>query len=118
MTRKKLLTEKMNRKVKVVNQDLRGDYEIDSVAMDVMECLEGKVSRSLYELLKVQLLGFGSDMQLEIADNLLDFAHEHVIHSTGCPSADVVLESCYTWIAAEHGMLTNESMNELMNSYK
>lgn len=116
MTRKKLLVEKMNRRVKVINQDLRDEYGIDSAALGVMECLEDKVSQTLLELLKIQLLGFGDDMQLEIADDLLDFAYGHVIHSTGCPSADMVLENCYTWIAAEHGIQKVESILKMFNN--
>lgn len=117
MTKKKVFVEKLNRRVRVINQDLRSKYGTDSVAEFVMECLEDKVSRPLYDLLKLQLLGYNDDMQLEIADSLLDFVCDEVVHSTGCPSADATLEACYTWIAAEKGMLTDESMYELMHSY-
>ena len=35
---------------------------------------------------------------------LLDFAHGHVVHTTGCCSADAVLLSCYKWIVEEQGL--------------
>ena len=49
------------------------------------------------------MLGFSKEMQQEIADGLLDFAYENVVHTTGCWSADAVLKSCYEWIAEEQG---------------
>ena len=89
---------------KVIEQDLRNEYSIESVAMSILDSLEGKVSPELLEWMKEILLGFNDDMQLEMADNLLDFAHGHVIHTTGCLSADAVLEACYCQIAAEQGI--------------
>ena len=68
-----------------------------------MECVEDKVSPKLLDVLNAMLLGFNDDMQLEIADDLLDFAYGQVVHTTGCPSADAVLNACYTWIAEEKG---------------
>lgn len=87
--------------VKVINQDLSYEQHVDSIAMDVMDCLEDRVSPQLLDLLKEMLLGFNEDMQLEIADDLLDFVHGHVVHTTGCPSADSILMACYMWIAEE-----------------
>lgn len=98
---KKVTREKL---VKVIEQDLTGLFGIESTAQYVMECLEDKVSSELLELLKQMLLGFSDDMQLEIADNLLDFTCGHVIHTTGCKSADVILAACYICIAAEKGI--------------
>lgn len=87
----------------VFEQDLSCEQPVDGTAMSVMECLEGRVSDELLELMKVMLLGFAEGMQLEIADNLLDFACRRVVHTTGCISADAVLKFCYGWIAAEKG---------------
>lgn len=103
-TRKKKKTVSLEKRFKVIEQDLRDGFSIESVSMRVMDCLEDKVSPDLLELLKQMLLGFNDDMQLEMADDLLDFAHGHVVHTTGCLSADAVLEACYGWIAAEHGI--------------
>ena len=88
----------------VIEQDLSSELCIDGVAMSILECLEERVSDELLELLKEMLLGFSEDMQLEIADDLLDFVHSQVIHTTGCISADAVLHSCYQWIAVEKGI--------------
>jgi hypothetical protein len=44
-------------------------------------------------------------MQLEMAENLVVFACEHIAHTTGCDSVDMVLDVCYSWIAAEQGIL-------------
>ena len=61
----------------------------------------------LQVIIMEMMLGFSKDMQLEIADNLLDFAHGHVVHTTGCWSADAVLKTCYGWIAEEQGFKLN-----------
>ena len=62
-------------------------------------------SPQLYGMLMQQLLGFHGDMQLEMAENLVVFACEHIAHTTGCDSVDMVLDVCYSWIAAEQGIL-------------
>ena len=90
--------------MKVYEQDLTYKYGIDSTAQFIMDGLEERVSPELLELLNAMLLGFSDDMQLEIADDLLDFVCMHVIHTTGCLSADAVLKSCYKWIAEEKGI--------------
>lgn len=90
--------------MKVYEQDLTCQFGIDSTAQFIMDGLEDRVSPELLELLNAMLLGFSDDMQLEIADDLLDFVCMHVIHTTGCLSADAVLESCYKWIAEEKGI--------------
>ena len=93
----------LEKSLRVFEQDLTYQFSVDGIAQDVMECLEDKVSPALLDTLNAMLLGFNDDMQLEIADNLLDFAHGHVVHTTGCWSADAVLKSCYEWIAEEQG---------------
>lgn len=100
---KKIKFESFETVFKVIEQDLTEQFTIDGTADYVMDCLEDRVSPELLELLKQMLLGFNDDMQLEMADDLLDFAHGHVIHTTGCLSADAVLEACYGWIAEERG---------------
>lgn len=90
--------------MKVYEQDLTYQFGIDSTAQFIMDGLEERVSPELLDLLNAMLLGFSDDMQLEIADDLLDFVCMHVIHTTGCLSADAVLESCYKWIAEEKGI--------------
>ena len=101
----------------VYEQDLSCEQPVDSVAMRVMECLEGRVSEGLLELLKMMLLGFAEGMQLEIADNLLDFACSRVVHTTGCITADAVLCSCYEWIAAEKRWALGNVLTENFRLY-
>ena len=90
-------------KVKVIEQDLRSEQEMETVAESLIEILDGKVSAELQVIIMEMMLGFSKEMQLEIADDLLDFAYGHVVHTTGCWSADAVLETCYMWIAEEQG---------------
>lgn len=104
MAKRKIKIESIETSIKVIEQDLRDGYSIDGTSKIIMDCLEDKVSPELLELLKQMLLGFNDDMQLEIADNLLDFTNGHVVHTTGCPSADAVLEACYMWIAEDQGI--------------
>ena len=103
MKRKKNYSKVKFVEIKVIEQDLTCQFSVDGIAQDVMECLEDKVSPKLLDILNAMLLGFNDDMQLEIADDLLDFAYGQVVHTTGCPSADAVLNACYTWIAEEKG---------------
>ena len=90
---------------RLIDRDLKSEYNFDSTALMVLGNLEGRVSVELCDMIRDMLLGFEESMQLEIADNLLDFATMHVIHTTGCPSADYVLEACYRWIAEEQGIV-------------
>lgn len=95
---------------RVIDRDLKSEYNFDSTALMVLGNLEDRVSIELYDMIRDMLLGFEESMQLEIADNLLDFAVMHVIHTTGCPSADYVLEACYRWIAEEQGIVDSHSL--------
>ena len=97
---------------RVIDQNLKGEYNYDSTAIRVLENLEDRVSIQLYDMIRDMLLGFDDGMQLEIADNLMDFTVMHVIHTTGCPSADYILEACYRWIAEEQGILESQSFEE------
>ena len=103
MAKETIKTVSLEKTLKVYEQDLTPLFSVDGTAQYVMECLEDKVSPKLLDVLNAMLLGFNDDMQLEIADDLLDFAYGQVVHTTGCPSADAVLNACYTWIAEEKG---------------
>ena len=103
MAKETIKTVSLEKTLKVYEQDLTYQFSVDGTAQYVMECLEDKVSPELLDILNAMLLGFSDDMQLEIADDLLDFAYGQVVHTTGCPSADAVLNACYTWIAEEKG---------------
>jgi len=90
-------------KVKVIEQNLRSEQEIGDEVESLVRLLGSKVSAELQVIIMEMMLGFSKEMQLEIADDLLDFAYGHVVHTTGCWSADAVLKSCYEWIAEEQG---------------
>ncbi len=102
----------------VIEQDLAPQFGIDVEAFQVMESMADKISPELWNLLYSMLLPFDCDMQLEMADDLLDFVCQHVIHTTGCPSADLTLKACYTWIAEEQGFEEKEIKNILNNVFK
>jgi hypothetical protein len=104
MAKETIKTVSLEKTLKFYEQDLTYQFGVDSTAQYVMECLEDKVSPKLLDVLNAMLLGFNDDMQLEIADDLLDFAYGQMVHTTGCPSADAVLYACYTWIAEEKGV--------------
>lgn len=92
----------------VVSRDMSGDFGIDRRAAGVMAQVEDEVSPELMEMLRWQLLGFCKEMQREMAEDILFFALGHVVTTTGCPSADYVLDCCYTLIAVEHGIVREQ----------
>lgn len=87
----------------MIEQDLRSEQGMETVAESLIELLDGKVSAELQVIIMEMMLGFSKEMQLEIADDLLDFTYRNVVHTTGCWSADAVLKTCYEWIAQEQG---------------
>ena len=89
------------KRVGMIQHDFTYEMTIDSEAQTLLACMEERISHTLCGLIKQQLLGFGDDMQFEIADSLTDYVFDQVVRTTGCPSADFVLEACYGWIAAE-----------------
>lgn len=116
MAKKKYaLSDCLTEDVKVIKQNLRYEHSIEGGAMSILEIIKKRVSPELFETLNDLLLGFNDAMQLEMADNLLDFTHGHVIHTTGCPSADYVLDICYASIAAEHGILNGNAIQNMFN---
>lgn len=94
--------------VRYYERDYSSEYGVDSIAFSVLECLEDKVSDELWNFLYKIMLGFNDEMQLEIADDLLDFVCDKMIHTTGCFSADAALITCYKLIAEEKGYTEEE----------
>lgn len=116
MKKRKFLVKKIAHDVQMVNQDLRRDFGLNPSADRELSTLERKVSPQLYGMLVQQLLGFHADMQVEMAEDLVIFACQHIAHSTGCTSVDMVLDVCYTWIATEHGLLKMGYKSFLFNN--
>lgn len=103
MKKRKMLVQLVAKNVRVKRQDLRCDYPISFLAEKEFLYLEKKVSPQLYGRLLQHLEAFHADMQLEMVEDMVEFADEGVIHTTGCPSADAVLDLCYMWIANDLG---------------
>lgn len=91
----------MQRENKVFNRDMRPECPIDVTAQSVMECVEGRVSDKLYQDMMDYLLGFTDDMQLEIADNLLDAVCHGWQHYIGIQHIDNIMKNFYFLINEE-----------------
>ena len=96
----------MEREHKVFARDMRHECEIDCTARTVMEIVEEHVSPALYEDMMDFLLGFTDDMQLEIADTLLDAVCYGWRHYIGIPHIDMIMQGFYILIEEE---MTNSS---------
>ena len=100
-----MMVKHIVKNVKVQEQDLSDDFPVTHKAERELGSLNRKLSPEMIEMLKMQLMAFRGDMQLEMATDLVIFAHDHLAYTTGCPSADMVLDVCYSWIAHEQGLL-------------
>ena len=89
------------REKKIITRDMRVQYPIDGVAKSVLENIEGRVSDKLYQDMMDYLPGFTDDMQLEIADNLLDAVCYGWQHYIGIPHIDTKMKSFYFLIEEE-----------------
>jgi hypothetical protein len=104
----RLMVKHVAKGVEEVDQDLRGEVKLTFEARVELKELKKKVSPSLLKLLRMQLEPFCEFMQVEMAQNLAIFAQGHLAYTTGCVSADTILDICYTWIAEEHGILNKD----------
>ena len=93
------------REKKIIMRDMKAECSIDGTARFVMECIEGRVSDALYQDMMDYLPGFNDDMQLEIADNLLDAVCYGWQHYIGIPHIDTKMKSFYFLIEEE---MTNQ----------
>ena len=76
-------------------------YDVDSRAARVMRYVKHRISRELYEYLLQILVPYTSRVQLDMAENILDFVNDMPVQNIGYQSADQVLEYCYRLIAEE-----------------
>ena len=97
----------LKRENKVFKRNMRSECHIDGTAKSVMECIEGRVSDELYQDMMDYLLGYTDDMQLEIADNLLDAVCHGWEHYIGIRHIDTIMKNFY--------FLINEEMNHSIN---
>ena len=100
-TVKVTVVRKNKRLVRVVVEDLQDEKGVDIEALVIMECIRPHVSTTIFDMLMMQLSAFTNEMQVEVADNLLDFVNEGIMKYTGCSRADFVLDACYKWIGEE-----------------
>ena len=104
MRTKKKVIKKVTLEVFLSVQDLQPEYGLNPEVEEIMERVAPEVSPLLRDMLEEQLLGFHEDIQIEMAEDLENFANLHEAHFTGSPDVDYVLTQCYAWIAAEHGV--------------
>jgi hypothetical protein len=76
-------------------------YDVDSTAARVMRYVKHRISKELYEYLLQILVPYTSRVQLDMAENILDFVNDIPVQNIGYQSADQVLEYCYRLIAEE-----------------
>ena len=76
-------------------------YDVDSTAARVMRYVKHRISQELYEYLLQILVPYTSRVQLDMAENILDFVNDMPVQDIGYQSADEVLEYCYRLIAEE-----------------
>ena len=116
MRKRNFLVKRFAKDVQIENQDLRNEFALTHRAEREMSTMKKMVSPQLYGMLVQQLLGFHANMQVEMAEDLVIFTCQSLAHSTGCSSADMVLDVCYTWIAAEQGKLKKGFREYLLNN--
>ena len=108
---------KCTKGVKVVHENLLPEHQLTRLAEREMTALHDKVSMELYGILSYHVRGFDEDMQITMAENLVDFAKQHVAYTTGVSSADLVLDICYKMMAMEMGLLKKSVLSRMKNEH-
>ena len=107
------------REKKVFNRNMRLECHIDGTAQSVMECVEPRVSKKLFQDMMDYLLGFTDDVQLVIADNLLDAVCHGWEHYISIPHIDNKMKSFYLLIGEEvGGKYIEDNTNPLIEGLK
>lgn len=97
-----------------IEQNLRDQFPADGIASDVLDTLEGRLSKALLDDIREYLLGFHPDMQLEIANDMLDCTMGRSVHYTGLKFVDRMLKAFYLLISEELG----RDLGELIQVHK
>ena len=82
--------------------DLRDQNPIDSVALTVLENVKTRITDDLYNDIVESLRGFTEEVQLEIADDVLDYVCNKWVHKTNLKSVDTLLFGMYARIKEQH----------------
>ena len=104
---------KCTKGVKVVDEHLLPEHQLTRLAERELMNLQGRVSDGLCSVLMYHVRGFDEEMQLVMAENLVDFAKSHVAYTTGVPSADFILDIGYKMIAMEHGIMKKNVVSRI-----
>lgn len=94
----------------IFKTNLRFTWEIDPETKALMNLVELKVSKHLFEDMMDYLLGFDKEMQLEIANNLMDCVRENCDNYIGIRHIDTKMRCFYLLIDQEMGrkLLVNQ----------
>ena len=96
---------KCTKGVKVVDEHLLPEHQLTRLAERELMNLQGRVSDGLCSVLMYHVRGFDEEMQLVMAENLVDFAK--------VPSADFILDMGYKMIAMEHGIMKKNVVSRI-----
>jgi len=89
------------KKAKVVKMNIRTRCEVYEVAEKMLGELQPYVSKKLLAEIKERLMGFSPEMQVELADRVMDYYFTDTICPTECLSADNALVACCIRITGE-----------------
>ena len=82
--------------------DLRDQNPIDSVALTVLENVKTRITDDLYNDIVESLRGFTEEIQLEIADDILDYVCNKWVHKTNLKIVDNILLGIDARIKEQH----------------
>lgn len=102
--------------VKTSVENLSNEQQMDERAALIMECIESRVSPTLYNMLSEMLYGFRKEMQQKMAINLKNFVCNKVATTTGVLAVDTALEICYVLVGAEKKFVKKPITNSLLSS--
>ena len=82
--------------------DLKDQNPIDSVALTVLENVKTRITDDLYNDIVESLRGFTEEIQLEIADDILDYVCNKWVHKTNLKIVDNILLGIDARIKEQH----------------
>ena len=90
--------------------DVRQFYSVDSEAAKELERSKNQVSKALYEQIEQSLIGFSSEMQMDIVDCIRDCVDGIAIQVTGIKHVDRILWPLYHKIQRELANRVNNNI--------